>query len=443
MYRTRQLATKMVSGASLGAFRAVFGVLVFCEMLRYWAAGIHRDTLLTPAFHFKYWGFGWIEPLPAAGMQAVFLAMLVGSAMVAVGWRTRIGAVLLWGSFTYAFLLDAAAYRNHTYLIALLSAWFIFLPSDRSFAWDAGRREDTPDMVPLWSIWALRFQIGVVYLFAGLAKLDPLWISGGSMRSVIAAGGHDAATEALLNGPGVLHLLVYGGLALDLAALPLLLMEKTRKGMFIALAAFHLINALFLVDVGVFPWFMLAVTTIFFAPDWPVRMGKSGAPRPGNRQPDAEAPAAALPMAGSLVLLLVVLVQLALPLRHHFYPGASTWTHEGHRWAWRMKLVAKQVDSYAFFAKDPDTGQRFDLTPNVDLALMPWQREKMLRQPDLMVQFVTDMARRVEEQIGRDVTFHADIRLSEGGGPVRALIDTTYDLSQEENVLTPAPYILR
>ena len=70
-----------------------------------------------------------------------------------------------------------------------------------------------------------------------------------------------------------------------------------------------------------------------------------------------------------------------------------------------MKLVAKEADSYAFFAKDAETGQRFDLTPNADLALTVWQREKMLRQPDLMVQFVADMARRVEEQIGRDVTF--------------------------------------
>jgi hypothetical protein len=144
-----------------------------------------------------------------------------------------------------------------------------------------------------------------------------------------------------------------------------------------------------------------------------------------------------------LALVLVVTVQLALPLRHHFYPGSSTWTHEGHRWSWRMKLVAKQVDSYAFFAKDPATGARFDLTPNADLALASWQREKMLRQPDLMVQFVADMARRVEEQIGRDVTFHADIRLSEGGGPVRALIDTTYDLSQAGFGIVPAPYILR
>ena len=150
-----------------------------------------------------------------------------------------------------------------------------------------------------------------------------------------------------------------------------------------------------------------------------------------------------LSMGGTAALLAVVVVQMALPLRHHVYPGSSTWTHEGHRWAWRMKLVAKEVDSYAFFAKDAETGQRFDLTPNADLALTAWQREKMLRQPDLMVQFVADMARRVEEQIGRDVTFHADIRLSEGGGPVRAFIDTTYDLSQARSGMAPAPYILR
>lgn len=444
MNRLRQLAMHPVNGASLGVFRAVFGGLVCLEMLRYWVAGIHRDTFLVPTFHFKYAGFEWLEPLPEGGMQLVFLAMVVGSAMVAVGWKTRVGAWVLFLSFTYGFLLEAAAYRNHTYLIALLAGWFIFLPSDRRFALDAGKYKDEEGVVPLWSLWAMRFQIGVVYLFAGLAKLDPLWLSGGSMRAVIAAGGHDAATVAMLNSPVVLNLLVFSGLALDLFALPLLLWARTRKAMFISLAAFHLINALFLVDVGVFPWFMLAVTTLFFAPDWPDALKGSQGPSEGRpREADKAASNRMLSMGGTAALLAVVVVQMALPLRHHVYPGSSTWTHEGHRWAWRMKLVAKEVDSYAFFAKDAETGQRFDLTPNADLALTAWQREKMLRQPDLMVQFVADMARRVEEQIGRDVTFHADIRLSEGGGPVRALIDTTYDLSQARSGMAPAPYILR
>lgn len=433
----RQRAAHPVSGASLGIFRAAFGGLVFFEMLRYWVVGIHRDTLLVPTFHFKYFGFEWLEPLPEPAMNAVFATMLVGSAMVAVGWRTRWGAALLFLSFTYEFLLEAAAYRNHTYLIALLSAWMVFLPSDRRFVL-GGPKEGTTETVPLWSIWAMRFQIGVVYFFAGIAKLDPLWLSGGSMRAVIEAGGHDAATAAMLSGPFMLHLLVYSGLLLDLLALPLLLMDRTRKAMFIALAGFHLLNALLLVDVGVFPWFMLAVTAIFFAPDWPDALRKEQ-----GKKREMEGAPPTLSLGGAAALAAVVLLQLALPLRHHFYPGSSTWTHEGHRWSWRMKLTAKRVDSYAFFAKDPATGERFDLTPNADLALTAWQREKMLRQPDLMVQFVADMARRVEEQIGRDVTFHADIRLSEGGGPVRALIDTTYDLSQAEMGWASAPYVLR
>jgi len=64
MKSLRQHAANPVSGASLGVFRAAFGGLVFFEMLRYWVAGIHRDTLLIPKFHFKYAGFEWLEPLP-------------------------------------------------------------------------------------------------------------------------------------------------------------------------------------------------------------------------------------------------------------------------------------------------------------------------------------------------------------------------------------------
>ena len=241
------------------------------------------------------------------------------------------------------------------------------------------------------------------------------------MRAVIGAGGHDAATVAMLNSPVVLNLLVFSGLALDLFALPLLLWARTRKAMFISLAAFHLINALFLVDVGVFPWFMLAVTTLFFAPDWPDALkGSQGQSKGRPREADKAASNRMLSMGGTAALLAVVVIQMALPLRHHFYPGSSTWTHEGHRWAWRMYMVAK-ADSYAQGCRD---GTAFRPPPNADLALTAWQREKMLRQPDLMVQFVADMARRSRsDRPGCDLS--RGHSTSEGGGPVRALIDTT------------------
>jgi len=38
--------------------------------------------------------------------------------------------------------------------------------------------------VPLWNYFILRFQIFVLYFFAGLKKLDKEWLDGYSMRNL-------------------------------------------------------------------------------------------------------------------------------------------------------------------------------------------------------------------------------------------------------------------
>ena len=60
----------------------------------------------------------------------------------------------------------------------------------------------------------------------------------------------------------------YGGLLLDLLAVPLLLWRRTRLLTFVALILFHINNA-YMFSIGIFPWLMIAATTIYFDPAWP------------------------------------------------------------------------------------------------------------------------------------------------------------------------------
>ena len=59
-------------------------------------------------------------------------------------------------------------------------AWLLtIMPLGAAFsvdAWRAGKRESAT--VPIWTIWLLRFQIGVPYFFGGIAKLNPDWLAG-------------------------------------------------------------------------------------------------------------------------------------------------------------------------------------------------------------------------------------------------------------------------
>ena len=66
----------------------------------------------------------------------------------------------------------------------------------------------------------------------------------------------------------MVYLFSYGGLIVDLLGVPLLLWRPTRLAAFIVVISFHLINAT-LFQIGIFPWFMIAATVLFFPPDLP------------------------------------------------------------------------------------------------------------------------------------------------------------------------------
>ena len=55
-------------------------------------------------------------------------------------------------------------------------------------------------------------------------------------------------------------------------------------------------------------------------------------------------------------LALWLAVQILVPLRHLLYPGNVSWTEQGHRFAWMMKLRDKDAEA-SFTVRDPATGR--------------------------------------------------------------------------------------
>ena len=432
--------------ASLAAFRIVFGGCMLFENARYWIEGYLYKTLVAPEFHFKFYGFTWIEELPAGAMLGVFTLMILSSLGVLLGAFYRTSATILFVTFSYCFLLEACAYRNHFYLLALLALIMIFLPAARAWSVDAKLKPAKESQwTPQWTVWLLQFQLGIVYFFAGVAKIDPIWISGESFRAIIDSESHSSSVTGFLKQPWVLGIFIWSGMLFDLTITFFLLWARTRWFAFLGAAGFHLTNALFLVSVGIFPWFMLLGSTIFFPPNWPrALLSKidSGS-WPLHLTP---VDAASLPFSRRRSLIVTVLavhvaIQIFLPLRQHLYPGNTSWTHEGHRWAWRMKLVPKSLTSIRIFTVDPDTGQTIELNDNIQYAVAPWQRERMGRQPDLLLQFVHDLDAKLTEKLGRDFPIYADVRVTMDGNLAQPLIDPTVDLSKERWELGPASWI--
>ena len=78
-------------------------------------------------------------------------------------------------------------------------------------------------------VWLLRFQVGVVYAFAGLAKLQADWLVRAlPLRLWLPARADLPLVGRLLGVAATAHVLAIAGAAFDCSIVPLLLWRRTR-----------------------------------------------------------------------------------------------------------------------------------------------------------------------------------------------------------------------
>jgi hypothetical protein len=405
-------------------------------------------------------------------MHVHFAALAVLAAMVAAGLFYRVAAALYLLGFTYAFLLDQARYLNHYYLVALLAFLLVFLPAGRAFSLDTRRRPELrAESAPAWALWLLRAQMGIVYFYAGVAKLHGDWLRGEPLRTWLDERRFYPVIGPLLTQEWLPWFLSYGGLLLDLLAAPLLLWRRSRAVTFGFVVFFHLTNFL-LFSIGIFPWLALAATALFFEPDWPrrafrwwVRARRREASVTPVTSPRAVEPAAENARRRRWILAALgayLAVQLAVPLRHLLYPGDVHWTEEGHRFSWRMKLRGK--DGWVrFLVRDPRTGESWAIDPGAPPSrwglrspesarpggnenergyLTRRQVRKMAGTPDMILQFAHHLAERFREAGRADVEVRARAKVSLNGRVPQLLVDPAVDLAREPRTLLTARWIL-
>jgi vitamin K-dependent gamma-carboxylase len=133
-------------------------------------------------------------------------------------------------------------------------------------------------------------------------------------------------------------------------------------------------------------------------------------------------------------------IQILVPLRYLLYPGNVSWTEEGHRFAWMMKLRDK--DALArFTVRDPASGREWRVSP--ERYLMRHQVGEMESRPDMILQFAHHLARVwAEERQIANVEVRARVCASLNGRPPELLIDPQRDLAKVERNLRHADWIL-
>lgn len=422
-----------VDGASLAVFRILFGALMLWDVLYLFSSGHIRRDYLNAHLLFPYEFFPFVRPWPGWGLYAHFALMGLGAAGVMLGLFYRLSAALFLITYAYGFLLDKGCYNNHYYLIILLAFLLLLTDAHSCASLDRWRRPG-PQVVPFWNLFLLRAQIVLVFFYAGIAKLNVDWLAGEPMHTWLAGRSRRSVVGPLLATDAATYFFTYGGLLFDLVAGFLLWWRRTFLLGLAGLLAFNAMNH-WLFHIGVFPFLMVATAVLFAPPDWPRRVLRLA--------PAGHAPAVAAVARPGWVLPLLAgyfALQLTVPLRHWLYPGEVSWTEEGHRFSWHMKLRSKH-GQVLFWVTDPRTGTTWRVDPIPDLTLP--QRRRFKSSPDMIYQYAQYLKTEWQRLGVPDAEVRADAWLSLNRRPAQALIDGTVDLaSAEPLVLAPAPWIV-
>ncbi len=422
-----------VDGAGLAVFRIAFGALMLAAVIRFVARGWVGELYLSPPFHFTYLGFDWVAPWPGKLLYAHFALMGLAALGLCLGAFTRLCALVFALTFTYAELIDKTAYLNHYDLVSLLALLLVFVPSSSALSLDARWRRRrglaTPGSVPAAAYFVLRAQVGLVYFFAGLAKLNADWLLAAEpLRTWLPAHADLPIVGPLLAQPALAYAMSWAGAAFDLSVFPLLCWRTSRAFAYAAAALFH-VAVWSLFPIGVFSWVMIVAGTVFFDPAWPRRFFRDSAPEHADPRPLGRAVVA----AGALYLA----IQLLVPLRFLLYPGNPNWTEEAFRFSWRVMLIEKTGSvEYRVTTKNGEHLVR----PRDELT--PLQAKMLSTQPDMIHQFALELGRRYRASSGGPANVYADAWAALNGRRSQRLIDPSVDLASEPRSLGPQRWIV-
>ena len=439
--------TGPIDSAPLAVFRVLFGFIMAVSIARFALKGWIYELYVQPSYHFTFYGFDWVVPLGEPGMYALFGVMGAAAVAIMLGWRYRIAAVVFFLTFTYVELIDKTNYLNHYYFVSIVSFLLIWVPAGRRFSLDAWRDPGRQaDMIPAWTVNIFVLQLGLVYVFAGMAKLHPDWLfEAMPLRLWLPAHGHWPVIGPLLERPETAYLFSWGGAAYDLTIPFFLLWRRTRVLAYAAVIGFHGMTAL-LFQIGMFPYIMILSTLIFFPPSFhrtvlrnAQTFGRRIAGIAGLATGSAsnETPTGAprrfrygrrASWALGALMGLHFALQVLVPFRAALYPGHLFWTEEGYRFSWRVMLMEKA--GYAVFhVHDPATDRTWQVANWEHLT--PTQEKMMATQPDMILQYAHHLAATYEAREGiDDVEVTVDAHVTLNGRRSALLVDPDVDLTE-------------
>jgi hypothetical protein len=430
MQRQVDTLNRQVHIAPLVTFRIVFGLLMAFSTVRFLALGWVDDHYIKPVFHFKYFGFEWVDTLPPMAMYLIHFIMITAALFVAIGFYYRIAAMVLFLTFTYMELIDLTYYLNHYYFVSLVCLLLIVAPANHFFSIDAHRDPGirSRSTQRLWII-IFQLQLAIVYFYAGVAKINSTWlIEALPMKIWLPAHDKLPLIGWLFTWEITPYVFSWIGMVYDCTIVFFLIWNRTRLWAYAAVIIFHVLTGM-LFQIGVFPLVMIGATLIFFSEQWHIRLlarlsSLIRLPLAATASTQIEKPVSR-PLL--FLLALYFFIQIVFPWRYVLYPGNLFWTEEGYRFSWRVMLMEK-AGTATFFVKDSVTGKEGIVVNNE--FLNAHQEKQMAMQPDMILQFAHFLGEHYERKGVSDPQVRAEVYVTLNAKPSELLIDPQVDLTK-------------
>ncbi|WP_452222482.1 HTTM domain-containing protein [Lacinutrix salivirga] len=434
--------TKTTNAAPLAVFRIGFGVMMCYGIIRYWLKGWIETVYIQPKFHFKYYGFEWVKTL---GDYTYLLFFICGLAafFVAIGYKYRLAIITFFLSFTYIELMEKTTYLNHYYFISILSFLMIFLPANKYFSFDAYKAKIQYTNIPKWTIDSIKLLLGIVYFYAGLAKINSDWLLRAQPLKIWLPSKYDLPFigDNLMQQNWFHYAMSWSGMLYDLLIPFLLLYKKTRVLAFVLVLFFHVFTRV-LFPIGMFPFVMIVSALIFFDADFHnkiinniKKVFKGFSIKTIETKPVFQLKNKKIVLP---IITLFFVLQLLIPFRYLLYPGELFWTEEGYRFSWRVMLMEKMGNT-TFKIKDANNNS---FLINNSVFLTPLQEKQMSFQPDFILEYAHYLGDHFSKQGYNKVQVYAKSYVALNGRLSTLFIDETVDLYQEKESFKHKHWIL-
>ena len=431
--------------ATLAFFRLAFGFMMFFSLIRFASHNWIENFYIKPQFHFTYYGFSWVKPI-GNYIYLLFVIAAIASLFVAIGYKYKMAIITFFLSFTYIELIDKTTYLNHYYFVSVVSFVLLFLPANTSFSVDAFRNPKIAfQKIPKWNIDILKLLLGIVYFYAGLAKLNSDWLlSAMPLKIWLPSNSNLPIIGSLLNENWVHYAFSWAGMIYDLSIVFLLLYKPTRIFAFILVVIFHVLTRI-LFPIGVFPYIMIISTLLFFDADFHKKcllyftklLSIKGSYFENNKMKIQN-----YNTTYKLKLAFIgvfITFQLLFPFRYLLYKDELFWTEQGFRFSWRVMIMEK-AGYTQFIVKDGITKKEIRINNNKFLTT--FQEKQMSFQPDFILEYAHYLRDYYKKQGVKNPEVYVDSYVALNGRLSQKYIDPKINLANEYESFQPKTWIL-